>query len=206
MSNASWQISGQYMETCNCDFLCPCPTSGLSARPTQGHCDFAMVFHIENGDFRGTRLDDVNFALIGHTPTVMGEGNWSLGVIVDERADPEQHQAVTTIASGQAGGPPAVVAPLIGNFWGVETGSFRVEFEGMRASVSIDGMLDQAVEGVPGANPEELQYLDNTPHPAAPRLGLAHATRSHLHAFGLNWDEETGRNNGHVAPFSWQSS
>src|SRR5256885_1473898 len=32
----AWQIRGEYFETCSCDFLCPCPTSNLTARPTQG--------------------------------------------------------------------------------------------------------------------------------------------------------------------------
>lgn len=205
MSNASWQISGQYMETCSCSFLCPCPTSGLASRPTEGHCNFAMVFHVEDGEYGDTRLDGISFALVGHTPGVMAEGNWSVGLIVDSRADTEQQQALTAIASGQAGGPTAVVAPLISTFWGVETGSFDVQFEKMRASATVDGLLDQAVQAVPGANPEEPQYLDNTPHPASTRLGLAQATRSHLHAFGLDWDTDDGRNNGHLAPFHWSA-
>lgn len=45
----AWQIKGQYFETCSCDFLCPCPTSGLTARPTQGSCTFAMVFRSSRG-------------------------------------------------------------------------------------------------------------------------------------------------------------
>jgi hypothetical protein len=65
---------------------------------------------------------------------------------------------------------------------------------GMSWSVSIPGMLDQAIEGVAGANPAEPMYLDNTGHPASNRLALAKATRSHAHAFGLDWDDDSGRN------------
>jgi hypothetical protein len=43
-------------------------------------------------------------------------------------------------------------------------------------------------------------------HPAASRLALAKASRGHLHAFGINWDDTTGKVNGHFAPFSWSSS
>jgi hypothetical protein len=49
-------------------------------------------------------------------------------------------------------------------------------------------------------------YLDNVAHPAATRLALAKASRGHMHAFGINWDDTTGKNNGHFAPFSWSSS
>jgi hypothetical protein len=24
MSGSNWQLSGEYMESCNCDYLCPC--------------------------------------------------------------------------------------------------------------------------------------------------------------------------------------
>ena len=47
MSSPSWQINGDYFETCSCDFLCPCITSNLVAQPTEGHCDVAIVFHID---------------------------------------------------------------------------------------------------------------------------------------------------------------
>lgn len=35
-------------------------------------------------------------------------------------------------------------------------------------------------------------------------LALAHATDSHVHAFGIDWDNTSGTNNGHFAPFNWQ--
>ena len=66
-------------------------------------------------------------------------------------------------------------------------------------------MVDQAIEGVPGLNQSEPMYLDNTGHPVSSKLALAKATRSHIHAFGLNWDDESGRNNGHFATFDWRA-
>jgi hypothetical protein len=200
----AWQIKGQYFESCSCDFLCPCPTSGLTARPTQGSCTFAMVFRIEQGQYGETSLDGLGFAVLGYTPEEMAKGNWSIGLVVDERAQAEQQQALATIASGQAGGPLTNLAPLIGEFRGVQTAPIEIRSEGMQWSVSIPGLLDQAVNGLPGANPAEPLYLDNTPHPANAKLGLAKAVRSHLHAFGLDWDDDSGRNNGHLAPFDWR--
>ena len=52
--------------------------------------------------------------------------------------------------------------------------------------------------------PGEPLFLDNTLHPANPRIALAHARHSHVHAFGINWDQTDGKNNGHFAPFNWQ--
>lgn len=207
MSDTAWQLTGDYCETCSCDFICPCITSNMADVPTKGHCDFAMVFHINSGRYGNTSLDDLNFALIGHTPDVMGKGDWSVGLITDDRASAEQQQALTAIASGQAGGPPSALGPLLGKFLGVESRPIEFRKDGLTRSASVPDLLDQACEGVPSpVNAAEPLYLDNTLHPANARLGLAHATRSHLHAFGLDWDDTSGRNNGHFAPFDWRDS
>jgi len=164
------------------------------------------VFHIDQGRYGNASLDGLNFAVIGHSPGVMSNGNWSVGLLVDERASAEQQQALTAIASGQAGGPMAPLAPLIGTFLGVQTKPIHYQKTGMRRSVSIPGALEQAVEGVSGtANPAEPMYIDNTLHPANARLALAHAVRSSLHAFGIDWDDSSGQNNGHFAAFRWQA-
>jgi hypothetical protein len=206
MANTQWQIHGDYFEACSCDSVCPCPTSGLAARPSKGHCDAGLVFHVERGQYGSTPLDGLSFAVLLHTPGPMIQGNWTVGVVVDERASAAQSEALTAIASGQGGGPMAALAPLVGHFGGAEAKAISIERSGMRRSVSIPGVLDIAVEGIAGANQNEPIYLDNVGHPAASRLALAKASRSHMHAFGINWDDTSGRNNGHFAPFNWSSS
>jgi hypothetical protein len=205
MANVSWQVTGEYFEACSCDFVCPCPTSGLAARPTQGHCDVGLVFHVARGRYGNTTLDGLNFAVLAHTPGPMGDGNWTVGVILDERASAEQREALTAVASGQGGGPMAALGPLVGRFAGAEAKSIRIETSGLRRSVFIPGVLDLAIEGVAGANGTEPIYFDNVGHPVASRLALAKASRAHLHAFGIDWDSTSGRNNGHFAPFSWSN-
>ena len=49
MAMPAWNVSGQYYETCNCDFVCPCVPGQLAVRPTKGDCQFAMAFQIERG-------------------------------------------------------------------------------------------------------------------------------------------------------------
>jgi hypothetical protein len=206
MAGPSWSVNGEYFETCSCDFVCPCPTSGMMAAPSKGSCTFILAFRIDDGQFDGTALNGLHFVVLARTPEAMAKGNWSVGLVTDQRATPEQQQALVAVASGQAGGPMAAVAPLIGSFLGVEARPIHFKKEdGMRWSLEVPGMIDQAAEGVAGAKPGEPISLDNVAHPVNTRLALAHATRSHLHAFGLDWDDDSGRNNGHFAPFSWQA-
>src|SRR5437879_8613088 len=109
---------------------------------------------------------------------------------VHDRVSTEHKQANTTIASGQACGPPAILTGVVGKLLGVESRSITFKKEGLRRSVSIPGMLEQTCEGVPSvANPAESLYIGNTMHPANSRLALAKATASHLHAFGLRSEE-----------------
>jgi len=203
---ANWQVSGDYFETCNCDYLCPCVPSNLTAKATHSYCDFAMVFHINQGRYDSTPLDGLNFAVIAHCPKPsMAEGDISVGLITDERASSEQQGALVQIGSGQGGGPMAALGPLVSKMLGVEARSIHFEKDGLRRSVSVPGILDQAVEGVGGGNSNEPIYLDNTVHPANTRLALAKATRSHIHIFGIDWDNTSGQNNGHFAPFNWKA-
>ncbi|MDP6805729.1 MAG: DUF1326 domain-containing protein [Rhodospirillales bacterium] len=205
MSDTEWRLEGDYFETCNCDFLCPCPESHLRARPTRDQCIAAMAFKIDKGRFNDVSLDGLAFVVVLRTPGPMFEGGWTLGVIIDEQADDTQREALGTIASGKVGGAPGRFALVTEHFQGVEYLPIEFEATGLDYSLSIGNAVDQAISGVPGAKrPDEPLYLDNLGHPANSRLALAKATRSHIHAFGIDWDDESGLTNGHFAPFDWQ--
>ncbi|WP_006577513.1 MULTISPECIES: DUF1326 domain-containing protein [Cupriavidus] len=208
MATPSWNIQGQYYETCNCDFICPCLPGQLAVPPTKGHCIFAMGFQIEQGRYGEVPLDGLGFIVLGSTPEEMGKGNWSVGLIVDERADASQRDAITAIASGAAGGPMAALSPLVGTFEGVESAQIRFDRNSRSWTVTAPNLVDMAAEGVMGINPNASEpiHLDNTGHPAADRVALARPARSHVHALGMVWDDDSGRNNGQYAPFSWQGA
>ncbi|HEX5071389.1 MAG TPA: DUF1326 domain-containing protein [Vicinamibacterales bacterium] len=208
MAAPSWSISGQYFETCSCDFVCPCILGQMTARPTKGWCNFAMALQIERGSYGNVPLDGIAFVVLGYTPEEMAKGNWSLGLVIDERANAEQREAVTAIASGAAGGPMAALSGLVGKFLGAEQAPIRIDRSGLKFAVKAGNLVDMAVEAQMGVDPNatEPMFLENTGHPVSSRLGLAHASKSHVHALGLAWDDTSGKNNGHFAPFNWRSA
>ena len=201
---STWQITGQYMETCNCAFLCPCITSNLTARPTEGDCKAAITMRIDKGAKDGVKLDGLSFIVMMHSPGAMGEGNITVGLIVDDTASDQQLEAISAIATGAAGGPMAALGPLVGRIAGVERRPILFEADGLNRTVRAGELVDQACEGVASATaPGQAICVDNTAHPVNSRLSLAKATRSRFHVFGIDWDDTTGTRSGHFAPFAW---
>src|SRR5947207_12273933 len=152
MATPSWNISGQYFETCSCDFVCPCILGQMAVRPTKGSCTFAMAMQVERGSFGQVSLDGISFIVLGFTPEEMGKGNWSVGLIVDERASAEQRDAITAIASGGSGGPMAPISGLIGKFLGVESAPIRFARNGVKWSVTAAQLVDMSSEGALGSD------------------------------------------------------
>ena len=208
MATPAWQVSGQYYETCSCDFVCPCVPGQMAVKPSKGSCTFAMAFQIEHGRYGAVSLDGLGFIVLGLTPEAMGKGNWSVGLVADERARADQRDAITAIATGSAGGPMAALSGLIGKFLGVESAPIRFDRSGATWSVNASSLVDMAAAGAQGMNPAATEplHLDHTGHPAADRFALARASKSHVHALGLDWDDVSGLNNGQYAPFSWGSA
>src|SRR5215470_15091761 len=100
MAAPAWNLSGQYYETCSCDLICPCVPGQMAVSPTKGSCTFAMAFQVERGIYGNVSLDGLGFVVLGFTPEAMAKGNWSVGLIADERASATQREAITAIASG----------------------------------------------------------------------------------------------------------
>jgi hypothetical protein len=202
-----WQLSGDYFENCNCNVVCPClvsPSAPLTAQPTQGVCDVALVFHINKGNYGEVSLDGLNVAVIAHTPGPMGQGNWTLAAYIDERADDRQTGALGAIFSGAEGGPMAAFAPLVGKHLGVRKVPIKYAVQGKTRSAEIPGILNMAVDPLGTMHPSG-EIWAAIGHPVAPeKLALAVGRQgSTFGDHGMRWDN-SGKN-GHYAPISWSN-
>jgi hypothetical protein len=205
MAQNTWELSGQYMESCNCDYVCPCIFTNPQGPATHEHCFAVMTFRIERGHHGDVPLDGLKFALVIRSNRVMADGDWVFGCVVDETANDAQRQALAAIASGKAGGPPQMIRDnLVSDFRGVEVRPIEFTAEGLRRASEIPGVLGFEIEGVASRNRSgEPYYIDNTAHPANRRLALARAKRTEIKGFGLNLSLLGKGNNGHFAPFAW---
>jgi hypothetical protein len=205
MADMKWAIRGKYMESCNCDYLCPCVYTNPQGPVTYDNCYAVLVFRIDNGDFGGVRLDGCKFAFVLRSGKVMADGNWIFGVVVDDAADANQRDGLAKLAGGEAGGTPGLIRNnLVGDFRGVDYKPIEFAMSGHNRRAAVPGLFAFDIDGVLSRNRSgNPLYIDNTGHPANTRLALAQAKELHVHGFGLDLDMSGRGNNGHFAPFAW---
>ena len=143
----SWHLKGSYVETCSCELMCPCNLS-FDHGATYDFCRVTLVFNIREGEIEGTDIGGLKVAAIADTPKVMTDGNWRLGVFVDERATDEQLEKLVQVFGGQLGGPMAALAPLVGEMLGVERAAIEVRDDGLRHSVRVGDVIDFEIEDI----------------------------------------------------------
>ena len=196
----AWNLQGTYFETCSCELMCPCNFS-FDHGATYDYCRVTLVFDIATGEVEGTDVSGRRLAIVADTPKVMTEGNWRLGLLVDDGASDEQVDMLASVFGGQKGGPMAGLAPLIGEVLGIERVPFEVHEDGLVHSAKIGEAIDFEVKdivpfGIETGQPAKLTGIF---HPVGSEITAAEATRSSIDAFGIQYEGKTGLS----APFSW---
>jgi len=197
----SWNLKGSYFETCSCDLMCPCNLS-FDHGATYDYCRATLVFHVREGEIEGTDVRARKLAVIIDTPKVMTEGNWRLGMFVDEDATDEQMEKLSAVFGGQKGGPMEALAPLVGEVLGVERAPIEIVEDGVRHSVRIGDAIDFEVEDIVpfGVETGQPVRFDGMFHPVASNLTMAEAKRSNIDAFGIQYEGKSGLS---TSEFSW---
>jgi hypothetical protein len=197
----SWRLKGSYVETCSCDLICPCNAS-FDHGAVYDYCRVTLAFAIADGEIEGTGVSGLNVVAVADTPKVMTDGNWKLGLFVDERASDEQMEKLVGVFSGQKGGPMEALAPLVGEIVGVERAAIEVVDDGLRHSVRVGGAIDFEIQDIVpfGVETGKPVRFDGMFHPAGSNLTIAEATRSKIDAFGIRFEGKTGLS---TSQFAW---
>jgi hypothetical protein len=197
-----WQLMGEYYESCSCEAMCPCSWSVFAHAATRDdYCRFAMAFEVERGDVEGVDVSGTTFVLVGDAPPQMTDGNWKVGVIVDEGASEEQVASLGRVLTGELGGPPAALGPLLGEFLGVERAAVSIDGHGGTHRVRVGNGIDFSGQRVMGEGGEQVTFTGIAMHPAGPTLGVAPVSSANVSAFGF---EYSGQDlSGFANPFNW---
>ena len=110
-----WAISGTYLESCNCDVICPCRTIGgrKGGRSTYGVCMGALSWEIERGGTDDVSLDGLRTVLALRYDDHEPGSPWDFALYVDDRASAEQRQLLSAIFLGELGGTPHEQFPWV---------------------------------------------------------------------------------------------
>lgn len=205
--STTWSIRGEYMESCNCEVLCPCllgkrdERGSALAEPTEGHCDVPMIFQIHDGYYGDTSLAGIKVGVAIYTPRAMGLGDWTFGLYLDADATPAQREASERIFSGESGGAVGrFFGPLIGTRLPDRVVTMEMGRDQRSGWARIPGILDVEYEGIEGRD-GSASWLDNLRHFVSHRLFTCRSTKSSYRDHGLSWDN-SGRN-AYYANFEW---
>ena len=147
-TSVQWSLKGDYLEACSCDSGCPCK---FGASPSKGYCQGIIGFQVQDGSYGQVDLSGAGLMLLLSAPASPFQGNMTVGFYIDERATPDQRQALEAILSGQAGGFFGAIGSLVSDNRGIKFGPMRMETSGNRRTFTIPGVVNLVNE--PLVNP-----------------------------------------------------
>ena len=186
MTDVKWTLKGREFVHCNCAYGCPCQFNAL---PTHGNCRAVAAIEIEEGHHGETKLDGLRIAVILAWPGPIHEGSGEVVPIVDERASPEQREALLRIMSGEDTVPGATFFAVFATTYETvhEPIFSRIDFE-----LDVDGRVAKlVVPGVIDARGEPIRNaVTGEEHRA--RINLPQGFEYDIAEIGRGWAETEG--------------
>jgi hypothetical protein len=185
MTAITWTIKGQEFVNCNCSYGCPCQFNGL---PTHGFCQAVGGFQILEGHHGQVRLDGLSFVGIFRWPGPIHQGKGEGCVVIDERASPEQRNAILRIVTGQDTEPGATIFQVFSTTFEklhepiFAPIHFELDVDKRRATLRVPGITDG--RGEPIKNP-----ITGAEHRA--RIDLPNGFEYSLAEIGRGWTKAT---------------
>jgi hypothetical protein len=184
----SYHLEGRLLEVCDCRVLCPC---WIGEDPDNGTCDTIVAYRFDKGAIDGVDVSETTLAIVAHLPGNILDGNWRVAVYIDQHASPEQEAALLRVYTGQAGGPIAEIAKLIGEVVTVERAPIQFDVREGRGTIRIGESQYAELEPYQGATGGATTLTDTifSTVPGAPVfVGKAPRYMSRQPALGIDLD------------------
>jgi hypothetical protein len=153
-----WHFDAEYIQSCNCDYGCPCNFNGL---PTYGNCEALIAFHVTKGVFDKTPLDGVTFAGAYWWPKAIHQGNGTARLYIDPSATKEQQDAIGEIASGKHGGGVFEIFPrTLAKVYPIRVTPIKFEYKDYDSWFTVEGVGEVHSEHI--QNPVTHEVLEGT--------------------------------------------
>ncbi|HKT38582.1 MAG TPA: DUF1326 domain-containing protein [Ktedonobacterales bacterium] len=130
----TYSMDGTLLEACSCAAPCPC---WIGYDPDGGTCDAFIAYHVDRGQVRGVDVSGLSLVLVNQIPGNVLAGNWRTVIYVDDKATPEQQQALLDAFGGKLGGAPAQFAALISEIVAVHPVPIEHMVEGGKGTIRV---------------------------------------------------------------------
>jgi len=134
-----WNLKGTVLVACNCDYGCPC---NFNALPSHGKCEGGWTWHVQAGSVDDISLDGLNFSIFVNWPGAIHEGNGEALILVDERADGRQRQAISVLVKGEVGGPWGILAWTWPTIHGPKSVPYEIDINGIETRVKAGDSVE----------------------------------------------------------------
>jgi hypothetical protein len=143
-----YHLEGRLLEVCDCRVLCPC---WIGEDPDNGTCDTIVAYRFDKGTIDGVDVTGTTIAIVAHLPGNILKGNWRVVVYLDDKATAQQQDALLKVYTGQAGGPIADIAKLVGEVVAVKRVPITFDVREGRGTIKIGDTQFAELEPYQGA-------------------------------------------------------
>lgn len=152
-----YRLEGKLLEVCNCNILCPC---WVGEDPDYGTCDAVTSYQIDKGQINGVDVSGLTLVEIDHIPGNILEGNWRTVFYVDDKAKPEQQEALVSAWTGKLGGPLADITKFIGEVVAVKRAPLLFEVEKGKGRIKFGEAIEAELAPFQGATGRQTTLHD----------------------------------------------
>ncbi len=189
----TYVLDGTLLEACSCGGPCPC---WVGDDPDGGRCDSVNAYHVDRGQVGGVDVSNLSFVQVNQIPGNVLDGNWRAIFYIDDKATPEQREAILNVFSGKLGGALAGVASLVGERVAVHFVPIEHRVEGGKGTLRVGELVEAEMAPYTDANGRPTTIHDTvfSTIPGAPAyLAKASHHRVNIPEHGMIW-EFSGRN------------
>jgi hypothetical protein len=182
----AYNVEGRLLEVCTCKILCPC---WVGEDPDFGTCDGVLGWHIDKGTIDGVDVSGHSFVILAHIPGNILKGNWKVRVYIDDKATPQQKDALIKVWTGKAGGPVADLAKLVGEVAAVEQVPITFDIKGASGTLKVGQAISAELAPFQGATGKPTAMHDTifTTIPGSPAfVGRAASYTANAPGFKIN--------------------
>ncbi len=160
----TYHLEGRLLEVCNCDIACPC---WFGEDPDNGLCYSVEGYHIDRGAVDGVDVSGLTMGVLSHIPGNILAGNHRVVLYLDDRASPQQEEALRTVWTGKLGGPLEEVSQLWGDVVAIERASIKFDIDKGEGRLEIGADIEAELAPYRGPNGEPSTW-HNTPFSTIP--------------------------------------